>query len=213
MGTTTLVDKNGNPLRSTKAGELFTAKRLPDFASAVMAGKFWEVMDGTTTVALVAKPTTLSNLTIQNPAGSGKWYVVTAIKQYMDVVAGTLGDVAVWHCVHKLAVVPYTRDFGAGATGADVIGGLRAGQGPYSGQIILDRGATVVDDGWTPTPAHTLNSIVTTNFQGVETALNVPVVIPPSFHYSLQTLATVVTYESALGIVWAEFDETDLLDL
>ena len=39
MGTTTLVDRNGNPLRSTKAGELFTAKRLPDLAAAVMAGK------------------------------------------------------------------------------------------------------------------------------------------------------------------------------
>ena len=213
MNGFTLYGTDGKPIASTKSGGLQTYKRIPDLASAVLAGKFWEALDGTTTVALVAKPTTTANLTIQNPANSGKWYVVVALKQYMDVVPATLGDVAIWHCVHKLAVVPYTRDIALDATGADAIGGLRAGQGAYSGQIILDRAATVIDDGWMPTPAHTLNSIASTNFQGVETALNVPVVIPPSFHYSLQTLATVVTYESALGIVWAEFDEDDLLEL
>ena len=38
MGAAYLVDKNNNPIRSTKAGELSITKRIPDYASAVMAG-------------------------------------------------------------------------------------------------------------------------------------------------------------------------------
>ena len=56
-----------------------------------------------------------------------------------------------------------------------------------------------------------MNNIATTNFISNAASLVAPVIIPPGFHYSLQTTATVVTYESALGITWAEVDEDDLI--
>lgn len=198
-------------LRVTRKGDLYTAKRIPDFASAVMAGKVWSVLDQTTTAVLAAvAPTTTSGLTVQNPAGSGKWYVVYALSAVVDVVPGTLGRVSIMHCAHKLAVVPYTRDITLPATGAGAVMGHRAGQGAYPGVIILDRGATVVDDGWTPTPLFLEGRIATTDFMAGEAALNVPIVIPPSFHYSMHAIATVVTYQLGHGLIWGEFDEDEL---
>lgn len=206
-----LINRVGDAVnpKGTNRGDVFHTKRIPDFTASVMAGKVFELLDTTTNVALVARPTTLGSLTIQNPASSGKTYVVYALKAYTDVVPATLGTVSVWHCVHKLAAAAYTRDLALVATGAGAIGCLKAGVA-YGGVIIADRGATVVDDGWMPTPLTIVSNIATTNFQANEAMLSVPVIIPPSFHYSLQTLATVVTFETALGIVWGEFDEDDL---
>ena len=207
-----LYDAKGKEfmVRGTQGGDLFHLKRIPDFASLVMAGKVWNVQDQTTTVALVAPPTTTAGLTVQNPAGSGKYLALFSILTYTDVVAAGLASICLWHCAHKLAVTAYTRDISLAATGAGSICGLKAGQGAYPGSIILDRGATVVDDGWTPVAQPSVNRIASTNFLAEEHPLKVPVVIPPSYHYSLQTTATVVTYETGFGLVWAELDLEDL---
>lgn len=206
---TVLYDRNGNALRTTKAGALGTYARIPDYATLANEGKVFELLDTTTTVALVARPSTLGSLTIQNPAGNDKIVVVFGLSIYTDVVPATLGTVTVWHCVHKLAAAAFTRDLVLTGTGAGTAVCLKAGLN-YNGQLIVDRGATVVDDGWVPTPLTLVSNIATTNFQGNAAKLVAPVVVPPAMHYSLQTTATVVTFESALGILWAELDEDDL---
>ena len=207
---TTLVDRNGNELRVTKNGSLMTHRRLPDFATLVQEGKVFSALDTTTTVALVARPTVTASLTVQNPPSSGKWYVVFELLGYTDVVPATLGLVTVWHCIHKLTAAAFTRDLVLSGTGAGTASCLKAGVN-YTGVAIFDRGASVIDDGWVPTPLSILNNIASTNFVSGAAKLTVPVIIPPGFHYSLQTTATVVTFETALGITWAELDENDLL--
>lgn len=208
---TALVDKNGNALRSSRSRELSTIKRIPDYATLVNEGKVFEFLETTTTVALVARPTTLSNLTFQNPPGSGKIYVVFGLKIYTDVVGAGLGTVSVWHCVHKLKpVTDFTRDLVLAGTGAGSATCLKGGTS-YNGQAIVDRGATVIDDGWVPTELSLVSNIATTNFQANAAKLSMPVILPEGIPYSLQTTATVVTYESALGITWAELDEDDLI--
>lgn len=206
-----LIDRFSNPAnpRGTERGDAYVAKRIPDFASAVMDGKVFEALDTTTTVALVARPTTLASLTIQNPATSAKHYVIYGLKIYTDVVPATLGTVTVWHCAHKLAAAALTRDLVLQGTGAGTAMCCKAGVN-YGGAAIIDRGATVVDDGWIPTELVLVSNIATTNFQSNSAKLNVPVIIPPGMSYSLQTTATVVTFESALGFTWGEFDEADL---
>ena len=206
-----LYDAQGNAIKSrgTKAGAQRTVKRMPDFAELAAEGRIWSALDTTTNVALVARPTTLSGLTAQNPASSATWKVIFSILAYTDVVPGTLGMVSVWHCVHKLGVVPYTRDLELRSTGAGVALGFLAGKS-YDGDLILDRGATVVDDGWVPVGEPVESNIATTNFVSKEIPLRVPVIIPPGLHYSLQTLATVVTFETALGIVWGEVSKDEL---
>ena len=115
---TVLVDKNGNELRASKGGELVTSRRIPDYATLVNEGKVFQAQDTTTTVALVARPDTVSNLTVQNPASSGKFYVIFELNMYVNVVPASLGLVTVWHCVGKLAAAAYTRDLVLQGTGA-----------------------------------------------------------------------------------------------
>jgi hypothetical protein len=205
------LDKAANlvGLKVTKKGHLYTAKNMPDYASLVNAGKVFSFLETTTTVALVARPTTTASVTLQNPASSGKHYIVFELAMYTDVVPASLGLVTVWHCVHKLAVAALTRDLTLQGTGAGSATSLKAGT-QYAGSAIVDRGATVVDDGWVPTPLQIVNNIASTNFISNSAPLVAPVIIPPGLHYSLQTTATVTTFESALGMTWAEVDEDEL---
>lgn len=207
-----LYDAAGNPIRArgTKAGSQRTIKRLPDFAELAAAGKVWSLLDTTTTVALVARPTTTASLTVQNPANSPTWKVIFSILGYTDVVPGTLGMVSLWHCVHKLQVAALTRDLVLAGTGAGSATPYLAGTASYTGDLVVDRGATVVDDGWVPLGEPIESNIATTNFVARETKLTVPVILPPGTHYSLQTTATVVTFETALGITWAEVGPDEL---
>ena len=207
----TLVGPNGKALSATRTGVLATARRLPDFATLVDEGKVFSALDTTTTVALVARPTTTASLTVQNPTGSGRQYIIFELLIYTDVVPATLGTVTVWHCVHKLTTAAFTRDLVLTGTGAGTAACLKAGVN-YNGQAIFDRGASVLDDGWMPTPLSLVSNIATTNFQSNAAKLSAPVIIPPGHHYSLQTTATVVTFESALGVTWAEVDEDELVE-
>ena len=207
----TLVDKNGNELRVSKGRSLETFRRIPDFATLVNEGKVFSFLETTTTVALVARPTTTAGVTMQNPATSGKYYVIFEVIAYTDVVPATLCTVTVWHCPHKLAVAALTRDLTLQGTGAGSATCLKAGT-TYNGSAIVDRGlTTVIDDGWVPTPLTLVSNIASTNFLGGAAKLSVPVVIPPGLHYSLQTTSTVTTSETALGVTWAEIDEADLV--
>ena len=209
--TLELVDRNGNPLSVTKKGALQTFRRIPDFVTLVNEGRVFSAMGTVTNVALVARPTTVASLVVQNPASSSKVYVIFEVLLYTNVVPATLGTVTLWHCVHKLAAAAFTADIVLRGTGAGSATPLKAGV-TYNGGAIFDETAvTVVDDGWVPTPLELVSNIATTNFQSKAAKLNVPVVLPAGMHYSLQTTATVVTFESAPGITWAELDEDDLV--
>lgn len=195
----------------TKAGVVAVYKHLPDFATLVARGDVYAAHDTTTNVALVARPTTLSSLTVQNPAGSGTYKVLFSILAYTDVVGAGLATISVWHCIHKLPAAAFTRDLTLQGTGAGSAISFRGGKS-YSGDFIFDRGATVVDDGWVPVGEPIENVIATTNFVSREIPLRIPVILPPGQHYSLQTLATVVTYETSFGLVWAELTRDELED-
>ena len=202
-GTTTKIQVGGN-----KQGDVHVATRLPPYLDLVNAGKVFEALDTTTNAALVARPTTVAGLTVQNPASSNKTYVIWSIKAYMDVVPATLSTVTAWHCVSKLAAAAFTRDLVLAGTGAGTALCLKGGVS-YTGSAIFDRGATVVDDGWVPIPLTIVGNIATTDFHAAESALVTPVILPSGQHYSLQATSTVITNEVAFGITWAELDDAD----
>ncbi len=185
-------------------------KKMPDMASLVYAGKVWQVQDQTTTAGLTAPPTTTAGLTMQNPAGSGCIYVVMGVSFIGDVTPAAIEQVTIWHCAHKLAVVPYTRDITLQATGAAAIMGLAALQGAYDGEVILDRSATVVDDGWCPISTIDFHIGVSLVDFGLLIPLIVPVIVPAGGHYSVAPLVTEATQEIGLGFLWAEVPVEDL---
>ena len=206
-----LVDKNGEPIswKGSGKGDAFVQKRLPDYSQLVQAGKVWAALDTTTTAALVARPTTTASLTAQNAASSLTYKVLFGALMYTDVVPATLGMVSLWLCVHKLAAAALTRDLVLQGTGAGTALGYKGGKS-YDGDLILDRGATVIDDGWIPVGEPVESNIATTNFVAKEVPFKVPVILPPGMSASLQTTATVVTFETALGFIWAEVGIDDI---
>jgi hypothetical protein len=198
-------------VRASAKGALSIFKHIPDMASLVYAGKVWQVQDQTTTAGLTAPPTTTAGLTMQNPAGSGRVYIVFGVSFIGDVTPAAIEQVTIWHCAHKLAVVPYTRDITLQATGAAAIMGMAALQGAYDGSAILDRGATVVDDGWCPISTSDFHIGVSLVDFGLYIPLDVPVIIPAGGHYSTAPLVTEATQEIGLGFKWAEVEVDDLI--
>jgi hypothetical protein len=191
-------------------GAVSVFKKMPDMASQVYAGKVWQVQDQTTTAGLTAPPTTTAGLTMQNPASSGRTYVVLGVSFIGDVTPAAIEQVTIWHCAHKLAAAALTRDITLQATGAGAIMGMAALQGAYDGSIILDRGATVVDDGWCPISTIDFHIGVSLVDFGLLIPLVVPVIVPPSGSYSVAPLVTEATQEIGLGFLWAEVETTDL---
>lgn len=198
-----------NPVNliASKNGELITRKSVPDYAPLVLDGKVWRVQDTTTTAALTATPTTTSGLTVQNPT-LDKYYLIFAVSIIVDVAPASIGSVSIMQCSHKLPVTAYTRDIPGSA--APFINGAKAGQGNYSGQIILDRGASVVDDGWTPVGDMLSNVVNSQAWMTKQSVLIIPVIIPPLQHWSLAAVANSGTFEAGFGLTWAELTEDDL---
>jgi len=197
------VVANGN-------GALNVYKHIPDMASLSYAGKVWQVQDQTTTAGLTAPPTTTAGLTMQNPAASGRIYVVLGVSFIGDVTPAAIEQVTIWHCAHKLAAAALTRDITLQATGAAAIMGMAALQGAYDGSIILDRGASVVDDGWCPISTVDFHIGVSLVDFGLLIPLIVPVIVPEGGSYSVAPLVTEATQEIGLGFLWAEVEVEDL---
>lgn len=204
-----LVDRNGYPLKTLDNGHLGTFQHLPDYADLVAEGKVWSVQDLTTATIGAAPPTGTAGLTIQNPADSGVYYVVFMLTGIIDANPASLASATLWHCAHKLAVAALSRDISLQATGAGAVNGMRAGQGAYGGVAILDRGATVIDDGWAPVGDMFSNVVNSQADYAVVVELPVPVVVPPSFHYSMHAVGSGTT-ALGHGLIWAEVSVNDL---
>ena len=197
-------------VKALESGAVSVYKHIPDMASLVYAGKVWQVQDQTTTAAATAPPTTTAGLTMQNPSASGRVYIVFAVSFIEDVTPAAIEQVTVWHCAHKLAAAALTRDISLQATGAGSIMGMAALQGAYDGSVILDRGATVVDDGWCPISIGDFHAGASLVDLGQLIPLVVPVIIPPGGSYSVHALVTEATQEVGHGFIWAEVEADDL---
>jgi hypothetical protein len=187
-----------------KDGSLFIASFLPPLAPLVASGAVFAAKEASTTTCATAPPTTTAGLTMQNPQGSGKIYVVLAVFGENDVNAASEESFGIMHCVHKNAAAALTRDI-------TVIAGYLAGGGVYPGSVVLDAGATVVDDGWTVVGNSAAeNSKASAAWGQLFVPLMIPVVVKPGGSYSLEAVSTSATTEVALGIVWAEIDAAAL---
>lgn len=197
-------------VKASERGAVSIYKNIPDLASLVYAGKVWQVQDQTTTAAATAPPTVTAGLTMQNPAASGRVYIVFAVSFIQDVTAAAIEQVTLWHCAHKLAAAALTRDITLQATGAAAIMGMAALQGAYDGSVILDRGATVVDDGWCPISTGNFHVGASLVDVGQLVSLVVPVIVPAGGSYSVHALVTEATSEIGHGFLWAEVEADDL---
>ena len=198
-------NKDPVQLEATKQGDLYVVKNIPDFTNAVMRKKVWKVQDLTATAVLNdVLPTTVSALTVQNPTAD-VWYVVYGYSSIVTASPASLGTVSFSHAAHKAKIAALTRDIVLTA-----IGPYLPGQGAYSGQIILDRGATVVDDGWTPIGKMITNVVASQTWLSYQDMLVPAVVIPPGEHWSLGATGNDAAFTAGMGLVWGEFAKDEL---
>jgi len=191
-------------LESDSSGRLYVRKGIPDLTQLVKDGKVWKAQDLTTAVVAVTMPTTTAGLTIQNPTDD-LYYLVLAVPGIQDVSAAALHSWGLCHCPHQLAIAALTRDVALTS-----VKGMKCGQGAYNGSAILDRGATVADDLFSPI-GDTYNSVIASQvWSQLYVPLHVPVIIPPGLHYSVGGVAHSATVEVGLGLVWAEITSAEL---
>lgn len=196
-------------LSTTPSGALYTAPYGSHIARWVAEGKGFKAIEATATAAVAALPTVTAGLTIQNnETESGKWYVVHSVFSTFEASAAAVESAYIAHCIGMNRVALATQDIAITS-----IKPLLGGAGPYSGLAILDLGATVVDDLWTPATSHVSNLVASNGEFSLVAELNGLVVIKPKAQYSLELCATSTGVTGRLGLSWFEVDREELTGL
>lgn len=190
-------------IQVSRYGDLYVTQHLPSYTELVNAGMVWTCGAATATAAVTNLPTTTAVISLYNnePEG-GKSYVVLAVFGFNAANAAALDGWAIVHCVND--AMPTTRPTADIAVAS--IKGLKARQGAYGGNAIVDLAATVTDDLWKPvsTSVNTAVNSATGTALYITNQQAILPVLPPGGMYSLASTATSTSLTTRLGFVWAE---------
>ena len=193
-------------IASSEANDVLVSQNLPPYTELARIGAGWSVMDTAATAAVVVRPSTVAGLTLWNgEAAGGKSYVIDRVFAFNLVSTDAVADWSVWGCVHPVGMAAPTADI----TAMNNWNGWRSS---YGGKAIADTGATVLNNGWFP-----LDSVGSKvgNPGGVTpgTAIAIDVqgrfVIPPTAGFSINVVASLVTWTFTHGISWVELQLTN----
>jgi hypothetical protein len=191
---------------SNEQNDLLVAQNLPPYAELARIGAGWQVMDTSATAAVVVRPSTVAGLTLWNgEAAGGKTYVIDRVFAFNLVSTDAIADWSVWGCVHPVGMAAPTADITA-------IKNMNGYHSSYGGKAIVDTAATVLDNGWFP-----LDSVGSKvgNPGGVTpgTAIAIPIEgrleIPPTAGFSINIVASLVTWTFTHGFSWYEVQQTN----
>ncbi len=198
--------KRTNVAAGPKGDVLVSQYGLP-YARWVAEGKGFRVVEATATAGVAALPTTTAGLTLQNgEAETGKWYVVHSIGATFEASAAAVETAYIAHCVGMNRVAAGTRDLAATS-----IKPLLGGAGPYQGLAIVDLGATVIDDLWSPATSAVSNAVASNSEFAVVKELDGLVVLMPGAQYSIEICATTTGVTGRLMVRWFEVDRDELV--
>lgn len=164
-------------------------------------GAIWSGGEAVGVAAVTAPPTTLAQISLYNdePEGTGKSYLVLRVYGFVTATPAGLSQFGLHHCVHRAKPTPKpTRDIPLSS-----ITNMKALQGTYTGNTIIDLAATVVDDLWKPVGYSILNAVTGVGWQ-LDIWLDSLVILPPGGLYSLAAVASTTTVSTRLGFTWAE---------
>ena len=148
------------------------------------------------TAGLVVRPDTVAAITLYNaePAG-GKSLIIDRIFTHNLVSTAAQAFFGLWYCVHPRMTEP-TNDI-------TTLRGTGDGSPPNTGIVIVDVGATVLDNGWFP-----VGSGNDTEATGVLPGSHADweamgrLVVPPLGGISVQVLSAVVGDTFTSGLSW-----------
>lgn len=113
------------------------------FAYAKYSGKYESAINANAQAALVVRPTTVAGLTIWNGQNhGGEDLLIDRVFSFNLVSTAAEARSSLWYCMHLDMAKP-TNDI-------TTLRGTGDGREPDTGGVIVDEGATVLDDGWFP---------------------------------------------------------------
>lgn len=183
---------------STKTEELLTrilAENGP-LAYAPLASKYESAMRATAVAALVVRPTTLAAITFWNGEGrGGKSLVMDRLFGFCLVSTAAAAKSSLWYCVHLEMTKP-TNDI-------TTLRGTGDGREPDNSMVVVDEGATVLDNGWFPCgPFDEVEPTGVLPGGTMEWECKGRLVIPPKCGISLQVVSATVGNTYQTGASW-----------
>lgn len=180
-------NKEDEQLIINNRGDQIIAQGLPELTELVRLGESWCINSTTGQAALTALPTTVAGLTVtNNEPGSGKCYAIDSFGSAEEVIDATQTDVtALFAMINKRNSTAPT-----GGT-AEATWISLSGRPNYAGSATAKRGATVVNDGWTPhgTPGAQMAAVAAgANWKVNEALVRGLYLVPPGGSFSVQAI-------------------------
>ena len=170
-------------------------KNTDPFALAKKASEYESAMQALATAALVIRPTTLSAITFWNgESPGGKSLVIDRLFTHNLVSTAVKTYFGIWYCMHKDMARPTADITALRGTGDGVVG---------SNVVVVDVGATVIDDGWFPAGREGSISETGVTPQGIaEWEVKGRLIVPPGAGMSLQVVASITGDTFTTGASW-----------
>jgi len=187
-------------LRSNSESELLASQGLPPYTELSRRGRGYQVMDTTATAAVVVRPSTVAGLTLYNgeTGATAKSYVIDRAFAFNLVTTDAIAAYSLWGCIHPAGFTAPTADI----TAIKSMNG-----GTYGGAAIVDTGATVADGGWFPlVTGPTGNPGTVTPGTAVIAEIDGRLIVPPTGAFSINVVASLVTWTFTHGISWYEVE-------
>ena len=170
--------------------------RQGPYGLARMAGEHESAIQTAATAALVVRPDTVAGITVWNGANNGgKSLVIDRIFTHNLVSTAVKTYFGMWYCVHLEMTKP-TNDIAA-------LRGTGDGRESDDTSVIVDVGATVLDDGWFPCGAAGAVSETDVTPQSIaEWECNGRLIVPPRHGISVQVVSSLVGDTFTSGLSW-----------
>ena len=169
---------------------------LGPFSAANLAYCHESAIQTSATAALVVRPSTVSALTIWNGENiGGKSLVIDRIFTHNLVSTAVKTFYGLWYCMHL--------DMGKPTNDITALRGTGDGREPNNSLVVVDVGATVLDNGWFPCGGG-LGTEPTGVLPGgnLEWECNGRLIVPPHHGLSVQVVSSVATDTFTSGASW-----------
>ena len=167
------------------------------FGYARKAGSYESAMTTSAVAGLVVRPTTVAHVTIWNgEATGGKSLVIDRMFSFQLVSAAAASVYTMWYCSHLEGMTKPTNDITA-------LRGTANGGEPDNSKVIVDAGATVLDNGWFPCGGD--GDVEATGVLpggGTEWECHGRIVVPPKGGLSIAISASSVDEDFTCGAAW-----------
>ena len=195
-------DQSDKPPELDGKGNVLVAHGLPPGVEMTRRGNCYSVIATTAVAALVVRPDTTAALTVWNgeQAGSNKCYIVDRLFSHCLVSGNEEGRFMIWACLHPAGMTKPTADIAASAT--NLVGPYGK---TYNGLAVVDKDATVVDNGWFPW-GYSVDYEKTGTLPGAGVSVEVAgrLIIPPTGGISLHVVGSINDATYCNGLSWYE---------